>query len=233
LYRSQRFNFRQWGQEMFVDLPQRMCRDRCLWLAFVLFWGIFLISMCLAATSPDFAKQILGEEGMTTLEHNWESPIEGRSPDDSSLMVGFYINHNTGLGLFATTFNAGFLGAAFGYMWTLSERENFYHFVTAHGPFELTAIVFSAAGGMRLGFSMIDTHGLSRMAALRKAGEEAMPMMGCAMALFAMAGVIEAFLSPSSAPYALKAAVAVASTLLLIFYFVGLGIMRRPSDATG
>ena len=41
--------------------------------------------------------------------------------------------------------------------------------------------------------------------------------------LFLLAALIEAFVSPSSAPYAVKAGVAVVSTLLLLFYFVGLG----------
>ena len=51
------------------------------------------------------------------------------------------------------------LGAAFGHMGTVEQRDNFFQFVTAHGPFELTAIVLSAAAGMRLGFSLVDTHG--------------------------------------------------------------------------
>ena len=45
--------------------------------------------------------------------------------------------------------------------------------------------------------------------------------------LFGMAAVIEAFLSPTAAPYALKVAVAAASVLLMLFYFVILGYPRR------
>ena len=32
----------QWGDEMFVRAPYRLFHDRCLWLAMVMFWGIFL-----------------------------------------------------------------------------------------------------------------------------------------------------------------------------------------------
>ncbi len=247
LYRSQRFNFRQWGRELFQVLPARLCRDRTLWLAMALFWGVFLISLGLAWASPTFTKTVLGEESLAQMEESFSKPIEGRSADDSSVMVGFYINHNTGIGLecfaagtllgigglFVTVANAIMLGASFGHMITVPERANFFHFVTAHGPFELTAIVFSAAAGMRLGFSLVYTHGRTRRDSLFAAGRQTMPLVGVAMALFAMAGLIEAFLSPSSAPYFAKAAVAIISAALLLFYVVGLGLVPRSTRATG
>lgn len=244
LYRSRSFNFRAWRHEMFSALPQRLYADRCFRLALLIFWGLFFAGAYLAYTSPEFCEQLLGDSA-ADLESRFSQPIEGRSSDQSSVMVGFYINHNTGIGLqcfaaglllgigglFATVFNAAYLGAAFGYMATTPHPEHFFHFVTAHGPFELTAIVLSAAAGMRLGFSLVDTKGLSRSAALRQASHEAMPAMGAAMVLFVLAGLIEAFLSPSAAPYAVKAAVAIVSALLLIFYVVVLGRPRRSSGA--
>jgi uncharacterized membrane protein SpoIIM required for sporulation len=247
LYRSQRFNFREWGHELFQVLPARLCHDRALWLAFALFWSVFLISMGLAWASRDFTNRVVGEEATAQFEESFSRPIEGRSADESSLMVGFYLWHNTGIGLecfaaglllglgglFATVSNAGILGAVFGHMINVPEKANFFHFVTAHGPFELTAIVFSAAAGMRLGFSMVNTRGRTRLASLRESGRQAMPVMGVGMALFAMAGLIEAFLSPSAAPYSIKAAVAVVSTGLLLFYVLGLGLTQRKSVATG
>jgi uncharacterized membrane protein SpoIIM required for sporulation len=244
LYRSRSFNFRAWRYEMFTALPRRLYADRCFRLALLIFWGIFLAGAYLAYTSPEFSEQMLGESA-AELENSFSQPIEGRPSEQSSAMVGFYINHNTGIGLqcfaaglllgigglFATVFNAAYLGAAFGYMATVTHGENFFHFVTAHGPFELTAIVLSAAAGMRLGFSLVDTKGMSRAAALRQASHEAMPAMGAAMVLFMLAGLIEAFLSPSAAPYAFKAAVAILSTILLVFYVVVLGYPRRRSVA--
>jgi uncharacterized membrane protein SpoIIM required for sporulation len=158
----------------------------------------------------------------------------------SSGMAGFYIFNNTSIGLrcfafgmlfgigglYITVFNASFLGAAFGHMATVPQGDNFFHFITAHGPLELTAIVLSAAAGMRLGFSLIDTRGLARMASLRRAAKEAMPTMGAAMVMFLLAALIEGFLSPSAAPYWIKATVAVLSAGLLVFYFVVLGYPR-------
>jgi uncharacterized membrane protein SpoIIM required for sporulation len=161
-------------------------------------------------------------------------------------MAGFYIYNNTGIGLkcFAggllvipgiliTTFNAAILGASFGYMARpeVHEGANFFHFVTAHGPFELTAIVLSAGAGLRLGLSWMKTDGLTRTASLLKTAREAMPIMGAAMALFLLAALIEAFLSPSAAPYVVKALVAILSSGLLMFYFVVLGYPRKGPRA--
>ncbi len=179
------------------------------------------------------------------LKKSFSQPITGRDIDDSSAMGGFYVLHNAGIGLrcfaaglimgvgglFITMSNAVQLGAMFGYMFTSDARDNFITFVTAHGPFELTAIVFSAAAGMRLGFSLVATGGLSRGASLRRAINEATPTMATGVILFCLAAMIEGFLSPSGAPYAVKAGVAVLSTLLLGLYIFGLGSLGRLARA--
>lgn len=239
LYRSRKFNVRGWLHEMIYVLPPRLFRDNCLRLAFVLFWGIFLASMGLGYFSPDFVERVVGKEATTMFEDMYSKPTYERDGDRSSSMaMGFYTQHNTSIGLqcfaaglllgigglFELTFNAGFLGTVFGHMSQAPQRGNFFEFVTAHGPFELTAIVLSAAAGMRLGFSMIDTRGLSRGAALRQAGQEAKATISAAILLFALAAVIEGFVSPSAAPYWVKASVAAASSALLMFYFVFLGM---------
>ena len=157
-------------------------------------------------------------------------------------MAGFYIQHNTGIGLkcfasgllvipglFISLYNAAFLGAAFGYMARpdVPEGANFFHFVTAHGPCELTAVVLASGSGLRLGWSWIHTQGLTRLGSLRKTAVECMPIIGAMMVLFFLAALIEGFLSPSAAPYAVKAAVAILTSGALMFYFVVLGFPRR------
>jgi uncharacterized membrane protein SpoIIM required for sporulation len=241
LYRSQTFRWRAWGHTMFVELPRRLVRDRALWLAFAIFWGIFGLSLLLAYTSPKYTEEALGEATMSRFKEMYSQTHPDRGADTSATATGFYVMNNAGIGLrcfaaglllgigglFAVVFNAVQLGAVFGYMLTIDERTNFLHFVTAHGPFELTAIVFSAAAGMRLGFSLVATGGLARGASLRRASVEATPTIGAAVVLFCLAAVIEGFISPSAAPYAAKAAVAVLCTALLLFYVVGLGLARR------
>jgi uncharacterized membrane protein SpoIIM required for sporulation len=84
---------------------------------------------------------------------------------------------------------------------------------------------------MRLGFAVIHTRGFSRSASVRRAAEEAFPVMGASMVLFALAALIEGFLSPADIPYWIKAATAIVSTLLLLFYVLVLGYPRRARRA--
>ena len=241
LYRSRTFRWRAWSRTMFVELPAQLAHDRALGLAFAIFWGLFGLSMLLAYTSRAYVEEAVGEAQMARMQEMYHQSADDRSAEANSMMTGFYVLNNAGIGLrcfaaglllgvgglFATVLNAVQLGAIFGFMLTVEERTNFLRFVTAHGPFELTAIVFSAAGGMRLGFSLVATGGLSRMASLRRAAVEATPTMGVAVVLFCLAAIIEGFVSPSAVPYAVKAGVAIVSAAMLLFYVVGLGRMRR------
>ena len=245
LYRSRRFDVQRWQHMMFVEVPQRVFNDGCVQLAFCLFWGAFLLSAFLASQDkyfPDFATQVLSEQQIEMMEENFSEPLSGRSGDVNALMASFYIYHNTGIGLkcFAsgllvipgmviTLFNAVALGASFGYMARpdCPQTENFFEFVTAHGPYELTAIVLSAGAGLRLGLAWMKTNGLTRTSSLTETAKEAMPLMGCAMVLFFLAALIEGFVSPSPAPYIVKATIAVLASGSLMFYFVILGYPRE------
>lgn len=247
LYRSRKFDFRNWLPMLLDEVPQRIFRDRCVQLMFMLFWGFFILSAWLAYSKtafPEFAQQVIGREGIDSLEEMYAEPIGSgdRDGDENLIMAAYYIQHNTGIGLqcfawgllvvpglLVTMFNAVMLGAAFGYMARpdVEAGTNFFHFVTAHGPFELTAIVLCAGAGLRLGLSWMFTNGLTRTASLRQAGRESMPVIGAAMVMFFMAALIEGFLSPSPAPYWIKVTVAVLSSAFLAFYFIILGFPRR------
>jgi len=252
LYRSRTFAIARWGHTLLYDVPQRIFRDHCIHLAFVLFWGVFFVSFVLALFPkwyPGYAEAMISQEMIGELETSFRDPIGEESSPMNLIMASTYIQHNTGIGLqcfaggllivpglFITMFNASFLGACFGYMFRpdvyADEGKNFYHFVTAHAPFELTAIVLSAGVGLRLGTAWIITGGLTRGDSLRKQATEAMPAMGAAGLLFFFAALIEAFLSPSNAPWAIKATVCVISVFLLLFYFIVLGVPRRSLRAT-
>ena len=105
------------------------------------------------------------------------------------MMAGFYIQHNASIGLqcfawglffglgslYELLSNGIILGTVFGHMARSPHAANFFTFVTAHGPFELTAIVFSGAAGLRLGYGLIDTQGQTRLASLRREAARALP----------------------------------------------------------
>ncbi len=243
-YRSRRFDVKRWRHILLVDVPQRLFHDRCIQVAFVLFWVTFLTSAAMAYSDLQWAQRMLPAGMIEMLEHSFNEPIGGRNSDVNYQMVGFYIQHNTSIGLrcfawgifivpglYETLSNACILGASFGYMGRgdVEQGKNFFEFVTAHGPFELTAIVVAAGAGLRLGLGWIRTGGLTRTASLQRTAQEAMPLMGVSMILFFFAALIEGLLSPTSAPYGLKAAVAILSSGMLMFYFVVLGFPRRTT----
>jgi uncharacterized membrane protein SpoIIM required for sporulation len=253
LYQSRRFDFAAWSRMLLHDVPQQVFGDRCVQAMFFFFWGTFFLSAWLAydkPTWPEYAETVMGHEQIQALEEMYKDPIGGseRGGEENTAMAGFYISHNAGIGLqcFAfgllvvpglliSAFNAIFLGAAFGYMARpdvyAQQGQNFFHFVTAHGPFELTAIVLSAGSGLRLGLAWIMPGEWSRTASLMRWGKRMMPVMMSAVIMFMIAALIEGFLSPSGAPYWLKAAIAIVSTVILVLYFGVLGFPRRRRDA--
>ena len=238
LYRSQRFDFHSWGRVLMVDVPQRLFRDRCVHLALLLFWTTFIGSAALAYYDPNWSVDTLPAAMREQLEENFKEPLGARPSEANFQMAGFYIQHNTSIGLrcfawgllivpglYETLTNALVLGAAFGYMGRpeVIEGTHFFEFVVAHGPFELTAIALSAGAGLRLGLGWIRTDGLTRMKSLERAAVRAMPVMGTAMLLFFLAALIEGFVSPTALLYPVKAAIALFCSGLLMFYFVVLG----------
>jgi uncharacterized membrane protein SpoIIM required for sporulation len=234
LYRIESFSLLGWLRSLVVDVPRRVVTDPSFWIALATFWAIFLGSLGAAATRPGFAAQVAGEDQLDKVEEMYSQKLDDEKfAADRSIMAGFYVFNNAGIGLrcFAggvlcgvgslvvLAFNALFLGTIFGHMLVAPQAGNFTDFVTAHAPFELSAVVISAAAGLRLGWSILDTQGRSRMAALRHSAAEALEVAGLATVLFILAAFIEGFVSPSALPYEVKATVALFTAALLVGYF--------------
>lgn len=246
LYRAETFRITQWARTILVDVPRRILRDPCTWIAFLVFWGLFGGAFLAGFTRDDFAEAIVGAETLEQIEDMYAQPMETGVLDDSrAAMTGFYLFNNAGIGLrcfasgiflgvgslFTLAFNAIFLGAIFGHMVRSPSSANFTTFVTAHGPFELTAIVLSGAAGLRLGWAIIDTKGWGRLESLRRTAPRALESAGVATILFLLAAYIEGQISPSALPYSFKATVAVISTVLLLGYVVVLGMRAREESS--
>lgn len=249
LYRSRRFQFHKWFDLAFRYAPRQIYRDTCVQAVGFLFFGLFALSALLSYNDerfPQFAEKVIGAEAIQGMEESFREPL-GRDAASGIMMVAFYIQHNTGIGfqcfalgplilpgLFATVFNAIFLGACFGYMARPGTEggDHFLEFVTAHGAFELTAIALSAGAGLRIGIrGWLFTRGLTRIASLQKEAKETLPVISVAAALFFLAALTEGLISPTNIPYMFKAMWLILSSVLLMFYFVVLGY-PEPDVAT-
>lgn len=250
LYRSRKFQYGEWFDVVFREAPQQIFRDRCVHLCTILFFGLFSLSAYLAYNKeafPGFAEKVVGDEGIIAVENMYAEMDLERGLDSNVQAVAGYIQHNTGIGLtcfalgpliipgfIATAFNASYLGAIFGYMARpgVEGGDNFLNFVTAHGPFELTAIALAAASGLRIGSGWLFTGGLSRTASLQLRAQEALPVMAASGVLFCLAAVTEGMISPTNLPYLFKACWAMFSSFVLMFYFVVLGYPTEQTGAT-
>ena len=135
-----------------------------------------------------------------------------READTDIFMFGFYIKNNisvafrcfagglvVGIGtLLVLFFNGMFVGSVAWHQTRLDYVDTFYPFVVGHGSFELTAIVFSGAAGLRLGYAIIDPGLYSRLESLRQAGREVVPMLYGIVLMLVIAAFIEAFWSSST-----------------------------------
>ena len=251
LYRSRRFQWRDWSKKILEDTPRLIFNDPCIHLATLIFWGLFLMSAYLAYDNtlwPGFAENVVGEEQLEAMEEMYTG-FDGRGFGGNSAMLGLYVNRNASIGLecFVTmlfvipglvtlSFNAVHLGTVFGYMFRPEMGDagaNFQNFMTAHGPFELTAIILAAGAGLKIGLSWLMTKGLSRKDSLIKTARETLPIAMCAVVLFCFAAMIEGFISPTPndvMPWWIKGMVGVISSCLLMFYFVVLGYPKPGSE---
>jgi uncharacterized membrane protein SpoIIM required for sporulation len=253
VYRASGFDFRDFGRALFQTAPRRLRGDAALRVAALVFWGTFAFTTLLAAGRTDFARLVLGPAFLEQFDHMYSQRVDPASPDGAgarrsdTMMAGFYIQHNASIGLrcfawgilfglgslYQLFYNAMIFGTLCGYMTTRPQAANFFSFVTAHSAFELTAIIVSAAAGLRLGWGLIDTKGQSRVSSLAREAAAALPAIGAAVVLFVLAACVEGFVSASSLPYGAKAAVAIASAGIIVAYLTlgGLAPLAREELA--
>jgi uncharacterized membrane protein SpoIIM required for sporulation len=160
-----------------------------------------------------------------------------REAETDIFMFGFYIQNNisvafrcfaggmlVGVGsLLVLFFNGLFMGGIAGHLTRLDYVDTFYPFVIGHGSFELTAIVFSGAAGLGLGYSILNPGQLSRLDSLRQAGRDVIPMLYGIVLMLVIAAFLEAFWS-SSASLSIGVKYSVGAflwALVLIYSFSG------------
>jgi uncharacterized membrane protein SpoIIM required for sporulation len=194
VYRARGFRLTDWGRVIFDEVPARLRSDPMLRVAALTFWGLFLVCAFVAAAQPGFAARIIGEHQVEAMEQMYDQAFESNQGQETlgrndSMMAGFYIMHNAGIGLscyawgilfgigslWTLASNAIQLGAIFGHMATTPQAGHFYTFVTAHGPFELTAVVFAGAAGLRLEAGLAPGRGGELLADCRRLGHPVRP----------------------------------------------------------
>jgi uncharacterized membrane protein SpoIIM required for sporulation len=208
------------------DFPRAVRREwRLVLLCHVLFYSLAAGIGAFAYRSPDLIYSFIDEAGVRSVENMYDpesgSVTKGRAAEDDAAMFGFYIWNNVsiafrtfasglafGVGTLASlAYNALDFGLVAGHLVRKGAAQPFFTFVIAHGAFELTAMLLSGVAGMRLGLALVAPGPRTRLAALRAAARESLPIIAGAALMLVIAASIEAFWSPRRLPAELKYAV--------------------------
>lgn len=250
LYRQKHVSSHRWLEFIFAGFPRALREQaRFVWLACGLFLAPALVMGLGSYWNDALIYAVMSPEQVLQIESMYDpaNRVLGRErgSDSDLLMFGFYIKNNIGIAfrtfatgilfglgsIFFLVLNGVFLGAVFGHITRVGFISTFYPFVIGHGAFELTAIVFAGAAGLRLGHSLVNPGNLSRRQSLREAGKEAMKIMYGTFLMLVIAAFLEAFWSSSTeVSIGIKYAVGGFFWLLVISYCVFAG-RRLPVAA--
>jgi uncharacterized membrane protein SpoIIM required for sporulation len=169
----------------------------------------------------------------------WTHSIVGIKPLASSaimtnnMSVGFTtfaFGITAGLGtMYMMAFN-GLLIGVIGMACGLSGMSlQLWSFVAPHGVLELPAIFIAGGAGLGIAQGLMFPGVLPRRESLARAGLEAVQLVLGTIPILIIAGLIEAFVSPTGLPMPLKFSVAGALFVLLSAYLFGLS--HKPKSA--
>ncbi|WP_226664413.1 stage II sporulation protein M [Microbulbifer aggregans] len=251
LYQQKSVSSNRWLEFIFGGFP-RALREQAqfVWLACALFLAPALVMGLGCYWNDALIYAVMSPEQVTQFESMYDpaNDVLGRErgSDSDLMMFGFYIKNNIGIAfrtfasgilfglgsIFFLVFNGIYLGAVFGHISRVGFASTFYPFVIGHGAFELTAIVFAGAAGLRLGHALVNPGQLRRIHALRNAGRDAMKIMYGTFLMLVIAAFLEAFWSSSTQlDISVKLAVGGFFWLLVIGYCVLAGRQHAPTQS--
>lgn len=247
LYGAEPFRFPAFLSILTREFPIALRRN--IWF-FAASSALFLIpcaiGVILALFVPTAASEILPRSTLDAMADMYSGGFDaGRSEGTDATMAGFYVNNNVGIAfrcfstgilfglgsVFFLIYNGLNIGLVAGWVSAAGFGRNIGTFMCGHGPFELTAIVIAGAAGLRMGHSVIVTHGRTRIGSLRDAAPDLIRLVVGAAVMLLIAAGIEGFWSPSSIPAPVKWAASVVFSLLVTAYlaFAGRSGSRRAA----
>jgi uncharacterized membrane protein SpoIIM required for sporulation len=212
-------------------------------LAVIIFLIAGVVGAMLTRQNPDFKVKLLGPEMVETIDRHemWTHSIVGIKPLASSAIMTnnmsvsfttFAFGITAGLGtIYMMAFN-GLLIGVIGMACALSGMSlQLWSFVAPHGVLELPAIFIAGAAGFRIAQGLLFPGLLPRRESLARAGLEAVKLILGTIPILMIAGLIEAFVSPTGLPVPLKFSLAGALFALLGAYLFGFSREGDPAQS--
>ncbi len=178
-----------------------------------------LLGTLASMARPQFMRATLGPEMVATIERHemWTKSVVSAKPQESShimtnnITVTFMVFAGGVLAGIPTILMLFWNGMSVGIIATACAQHgmalDLWSFVAAHGALELPSIFIAGGAGLRIASGLLFPGMLSRRNALAQAGNEAVRLLAGTLPMLFVAGVLEAFLSPTAAPRAVKFAV--------------------------
>jgi uncharacterized membrane protein SpoIIM required for sporulation len=209
--------------------------------ALVIFFAAAAAGFLACLADPGFQRYLLGSRMVETIERHemWTQSILTIKPLASSTILTnnitvalttFALGITGGIGtLWMLVLNGMLLGVVSGACWESGMSLAFWSFVAPHGVLELPAIFIAGGAGLILGRAILFPGWLTRRAALVAAGSEAVRLVLGAIPLLVVAGIVEAFVSPTPLPAALKFTLAALLGAALALYLTS----KTPAQGPG
>jgi uncharacterized membrane protein SpoIIM required for sporulation len=240
------FSWRTVGRFFTATFPLAVLQAWRWWSAVaVSFTALSFVTMYYVAAHPDVQSAFLSDSNIRQLvDHDFASYYSESPAQNFALEVWTNNAYLTGQCLAAgvlvvpvillladNLFNLGLIG---GVMIGHGRSDVFFGLIVPHGLLELTAVFVAAGVGLRIGWAWIAPGpGLTRSRSLAQAGRSGMIVALGLVGVLAVSGLIEAFVTPSPLPTAIRVAIGVLIWLAFLLYVVGLGsIAQREAVST-
>ena len=188
-------------------------------VSFLIFLAGAALGTLLALSRPRFMRIFLGPAMQQTIDRHemWTHSLLSMQPQASSAIL------TNNITVCFATYAGGILGTVgsiyllfkngllMGVIATACARArmglDLLSFVSAHGALELPSIFIAGGAGLRLGAGLLFPGMLRRRDSLVQGARESIRLLAGVVPLLFVAGILEAFLSPSTAPRVVKFAV--------------------------
>ncbi len=130
-------------------------------------------------------------------------------------------------------YNALNVGVAAGAFHAAGRAPLFWGLILPHGLLELSAIFVAAGTGLALGWSLVSPGDRTRAAALAEQARRAIVIVVGLVLVFLVAGLLEAFITPSALPTWARVGTGVLVEVTFIAYVVGFGRAAAAEGYTG
>ncbi len=200
---------------------------------FLIFIALFLFSFVATYRNDDFADfahlgretvQMIKENRMWTDVLNKIAPVGAAGIMANNMGVGFITFAYSILPLAGTMMalmpTALQLGAVNALVVKYHMKLELWSFIAGHGVLELTAIFIAGGAGLMIGMALLVPGERTRREALLERGAMAIRLLAGCLPLLVIAGMIEAFISPTPIHPGYKFAISAATAIGLLVYLL-------------